>query len=413
MSHFNFDDVKLYDNTLSDCDIIKAIIKTQDDEDSFCILDVAELVRRHTDWTTKMPRVLPHYAVKCNPDPTIIKVLAALNAGFDCASKEEIRIVMKHGVSADRIVFANPAKCPSHIKFARKMNVEKTTVDCEAELMKIKEFYPKAKVIIRIRSDAKLAGVPLGIKFGCEPEEKAVRLIQLTKSLGLTLYGFSFHVGSPCLEVAAYSRAIGLCKKLIGVAKSYGCKDVQVIDIGGGFNGYSGYQIDEIASIVNDAIEDVDPSIQIISEPGQYYVTSAFTLASYLHTKKIILDKGDLVRMYYMNCGVYTSFVDELLRYKSRMPVPLSKPTSDETFLSYLWGPTCDSRDCIVKNVMLPEYEVGDWLTWKDMGAYTLSITSTFNGFQIPKVYPFLRKGHWESVSEYINAMKKSQKSIS
>ncbi|XP_076231004.1 ornithine decarboxylase 2-like [Calliopsis andreniformis] len=406
MSHLNFDDVKLFKNTTNDLDIIRTIIQTENEEDPFYLLDVADVVQKHKDWLAKMPRVLPHYAIKCNPDPTVIKVLAALNAGFDCASKEEIRMVMKHGVSADRIVFANPAKCPSHIKFARKMNVEKTTVDCDAELMKIKEFYPEAKVIIRIRCDARVSIVPLGSKYGCEPEEEAVRLMQLTKSLGLTLYGFSFHVGSPCGELNAYSRGITMCKRLIGIAKSYGFKDVHMIDIGGGFMGHTGYQIDEIASIVNDAIKDVDPSIQIISEPGQYYVTSAFTLVSYLHTKKMVPIGGDMIRMYYINCGVYNSFTEELLNFKARIPVPLYKPVCDKKFLSYIWGPTCDSLDCVLKEVMLPEYEIGNWLIWRDMGAYSVSLSSPFNGLKAPTVYPFIRKDHWESFSAFTNTTK-------
>lgn len=71
---------------------------------------------------------------------------------------------------------------------------------------------------------------------------------------------------------------------------------------------------------MNDAIQDLDPSIHVISEPGQYYVTSAFTLASYLHSKKVVRRGGKIMRMYYVNCGVYNSFIEEMLGLKARHP---------------------------------------------------------------------------------------------
>lgn len=52
---------------------------------------------------------------------------------------------MQYGVQSDRIIFANPTKCPSHIKFAKKRNVSQMTVDSELELRKIKDIYPEAK----------------------------------------------------------------------------------------------------------------------------------------------------------------------------------------------------------------------------------------------------------------------------
>ena len=407
MSGLNFDNVKLCEDMINDVDIIKSMIDVVNDEEPFCILDVGSVAQKHQNWIEKMPKVVPYYAIKCNPNPTVIKILAAMNAGFDCASKKEIRQVMKYGVNAERIIFANPAKLPSHIKYAQKMNVEKMTADSESELVKINELFPKAKVVLRIRCDAKVSQVSLGSKFGCDPNEEAVRLIHLAKSLGLTLHGFSFHVGSPCGELNAYSRGISMCKRLINIARTIGCQDVQLIDIGGGFPGETDCRIDEFADVINDAIQDIDPTIKIISEPGQYYVASAFTLASYLHTKKVVPVGEKLIRMYYMNCGVYNSFIDELLNLKSRIPIPLFEPTSDEKFISFVWGPTLDSWDCVLKNVLLPEFKVGDWLVWRNMGAYSVSITFPFNGFNAPTVYPFVRKSQWNTITAHMNLEQK------
>ena len=55
-------------------------------------------------------------AVKCNSDPGLLYVLAQLGAGFDCASKEEIRSILDLGVTPERIIYAQPAKQLSHLK---------------------------------------------------------------------------------------------------------------------------------------------------------------------------------------------------------------------------------------------------------------------------------------------------------
>ncbi|XP_076643218.1 ornithine decarboxylase 1-like [Halictus rubicundus] len=409
MSRLSVDDVELFEDTLDDFGIIRTIIKTGNEEESFYIVDIADVVQKYKDWIAKIPQVTPYYAIKCNPDPTVIKTLASLNAGFDCASEQEIKDILVHGIPVNRIIFANPTKLPSHIKFARKVNVDRLTVDSEAELVKIKAMFPEAKIVIRIQCDAENSEVCLGTKFGCNPDDEAIHLIHLTKNLGLTLHGLSFHVGSPCGEVDAYGRGIATCKRLIAVANSIGV-NIKLIDIGGGFPGVSGFQLDSFATVINEAIKDLDPGIEIISEPGRYFVTSSFTLASYLHSKKLTFCKGKEIRMYHVTCGVYTSFIEELLKLKARIPIPLEKPDNDETFLSTLWGPTCDSLDCILQNVMLPEVEIGSWLIWRDMGAYSISLCSPFNGFKPPKVYPFVRKSQWNDIDAYIKSIQNSGK---
>lgn len=84
-------------------------------------------------------------AVKCNDSPVVIQTLAALGTGFDCASKGEISKVMSYGVSAERIIYANPTKPTSHLNFAAKMNVKVMTVDGEIEMQKIQKNFPDAR----------------------------------------------------------------------------------------------------------------------------------------------------------------------------------------------------------------------------------------------------------------------------
>jgi ornithine decarboxylase len=83
-----------------------------------------------------------HYAVKSNPDIHILRLLVTLGSNFDCASMDEIRIMLELGATPDRIIFANPVKSEHHIEFARSKNVKIMTFDCVEEAQKISKIYP-------------------------------------------------------------------------------------------------------------------------------------------------------------------------------------------------------------------------------------------------------------------------------
>ena len=108
--------------------------------------------------------------------------------------------------------------------------------------------------MIRIRCDAAITDAVLGEKFGCDPDTGAVSLIQATINLKLELYGFSFHVGSPCGDVLSICRGINLCNKLIGTAKVMGCEKVNIIDIGGGIPGERDVILDEVNFFLNNKV---------------------------------------------------------------------------------------------------------------------------------------------------------------
>lgn len=66
-------------------------------------------------------------------------------------------------------------------------------------------------------------------------------------------------------------------------------------------------------------------------------------------------------------------------------------------YTSSLWGPTCDGLDCISEKTELPELNVGDWLIFRDMGAYTISAATTFNGMAKPACYYSIQEKFWYS----------------
>jgi len=66
-----------------------------------------------------------------------------------------------------------------------------------------------------------------------------------------------------------------------------------------------------------------------------------------------------------------------------------------QIFESSIWGPTCDGLDKVINAVNLPHMKMGDWIVFEDMGAYTIPVASTFNGFPIPKIFAVANQKIW------------------
>ncbi|XP_028166546.1 ornithine decarboxylase 1-like [Ostrinia nubilalis] len=370
-------------------------------EDPFYVMDVGEVVARYHQWRELMPRVEPFYAVKCNDDKLLVTTLAALGTGFDCASKAEIELVTSIGVRPERIIFANPAKMASHIKYAARMGVDVMTFDSETELMKIKQLMPHAQLVIRIRCDAASAQCPLGIKFGCDPVTEAPRLLKVAAVLGLEVIGVSFHVGSGASETAVYLRAIQYSRALFTLAASVGHSRMSLLDIGGGFPGGLHTSIQEVAVVINSALETYfgGSNVRVIAEPGRYFAAAAYTLAALVHAKRELpaKEESEPHTMYFINDGVYGSFNCVLYDHQQVVAQPLM-PTSEKPQPCSVWGPTCDGLDCVLPTASLPPLRAGNWLAFRDMGAYTLPVASPFNGFPLPRVRAVIDRQLWLSL---------------
>ena len=135
------------------------VVQEQSLEDPLYVLDLGAVCRLYQAWVHLMPRVTPYYAVKCNTDPAMVSLLAALGAGFDCASEWEADTVLGLGVPADRIVFANACKRPCDIRYAAAKGLDLTTFDTESELHKLARWHPGTAALLRIRADDAQVGV--------------------------------------------------------------------------------------------------------------------------------------------------------------------------------------------------------------------------------------------------------------
>jgi ornithine decarboxylase len=383
--------------------IQKRIDLFKNEVDPFYAVDLEDICNKHIRWITLMPRVIPHYAIKCNDDTNVIKLLAFLGAGFDCASKGEIKKVMDLGVSADRIIYANPCKQSSYVRYAAEVGVETMTFDNEQELLKIKQLHPNAKLVLRIVTDDSNAICRFSMKFGADMNT-ARRLIEKAREIGLEVVGVSFHCGSGQMTSKAFVDAIQNARTIMNYGIQLGFT-MNLLEIGGGFPGNTGTEdyFSEIAAAVNKSLDEhfpEDGKVRIIAEPGRYYVASAYTLATNVIASREMIDRetGTTKYMYYINDGVYGSF--NCVLYDHYIPEPsfFAKNESNEKYTSSIWGPTCDGLDCINASVEIPKIAIGDWILWKNMGAYTISAAVQFNGLPFGKPLYVMSKQFWDSV---------------
>lgn len=368
------------------------------EEDAFFVADMGEVYRQHLRWKSNLKRVKPHYgtsidperifdlcsqliAVKCNPDPEVLRLLAALGTGFDCASKGEIDMVLNLGVDPSRIIYAQPCKTKSHVRYAAQQGVRQMTFDNADELYKTKALFPNAELFLRIITDDSSSLCRLSLKFGASLHITK-DLLKLAKELGLNVAGVSFHVGSGASDPDCFTKAVRDSRVVFDQAAEIGY-NLKTLDVGGGF---SGDTFESMALVLGKAIDDYfPPSVRIIGEPGRYYVSSAFTLACNIIARRDIQDPAtrETNYMLYLNDGVYGNFASLIFDHQVVSPRILTKQDRSAVSTEYsVWGPSCDGIDRITETcTMHGVLDVGDWLYFEEMGAYTKCCATKFNGF--------------------------------
>ncbi len=336
-------------------------------------------------WHKYLPSITPYYAVKSNPDINIIKWLKETNkVNVDCASPNEMELVMQSGYKSNEILYANTMKSTNDIKESLKYNVNITTVDSVEAVEQIVENKWQPDILVRLAVDDSGARSPFSIKFGAKKEEwkKIISAIDYHK---LHLEGVSFHIGSASSNPNAYKDAILKCKDFQKYTKKY----LNTIDIGGGF--LSDKTIfSSAANKINKEIFNWDKKSpkRWIAEPGRFFSSPIQTL----YTPIVFCKESENNRRYILDDSLYGQFTSipfdhntpnwQLLNNKLT-PINRQRTNKDAMF----FGKTCDSMDFIAVHKNAPKYKVGDILAFPNMGAYTCATASKFNGFELPKKY--------------------------
>ncbi|MGO8908239.1 MAG: type III PLP-dependent enzyme [Bradyrhizobium sp.] len=359
-----------------------------------CLVVDLEVVRdNYQSFAKALPDSRVFYAVKANPAPEVLSLLASMGSCFDCASVAEIQMALAAGAAAERVSYGNTIKKERDIARAFELGIRLFSVDCAAEVEKVSRAAPGAKVFCRILYDCAGAEWPLSRKFGCDPE-MAVDVLDLAKRLGLEAYGISFHVGSQQRKVKAWDRALAMASTVFRDCAERGI-NLSMVNMGGGFP--------------TKYLKDIPPVVQYgrsifralrkhfgnqipetIIEPGRGMVGNA----GIIETEVVLISKKsdeDDVRWVYLDIGKFGGLaetMDESIRYPIRTP---RDRRDGEVGPCVLAGPTCDSADVMYERepYLLPvSLEIGDKLLIEGTGAYTATYSAVaFNGFAPLKTF--------------------------
>jgi len=328
------------------------------------------------------------YAVKCNPEPAVLRAL--WDGGvrhFDAASIGEVKLVRSLLPEA-AIHFMHPIKSRPAIRQSYDLGIRDYVLDGLDELDKILEETGYARdlgLVIRLAMPKGGAIYDLSGKFGAQPAE-AAELLRLCRKVALRV-GLCFHVGSQCLDPLAYERALSMAGRVIAEAGV----PVDIVDVGGGFPvSYPDMvppPLDDFVAAVRRGFKrlGLPEQCRLWCEPGRALVAPSQSLVVRVMARRD-RPEGELGALF-INDGVYGSLSDAGASMGFRFPVRLIRDGGgmglQELRPFEFFGPTCDSADRMRGPFLLPkDVREGDWIEIGQLGAYGSALRTSFNGFE-------------------------------
>jgi diaminopimelate decarboxylase len=331
---------------------------------------------------------IPHiicFAVKANPNISVLRLFANEGGGADIVSGGELFRALKAGVQPEKIVYAGVGKTNDEIHAALYAGILMFNVESSEELKKIDEIAGrigiKARIALRVNPDIDPKTHPYistGLKknkFGI-PIEEALEFYQVATGLSnVEIVGIHKHIGSQLTEISPFVDALKKILQLADNLKKEGI-NIKYIDVGGGlgitYKDEEPPAPKELAKAIVPLIKGKKMDYTLILEPGRVLAGNAGILVTkVLYLKKsgrknfVIVDAGmnDLIRP-----SLYSA-------YHNIIPV---RKKSMKKIKADIVGPICESGDFLGKNREI-ECEQGDLLAVMSAGAYGSSMSSNYN----------------------------------
>ncbi|HEY8441911.1 MAG TPA: type III PLP-dependent enzyme [Xanthobacteraceae bacterium] len=364
---------------------IREFLRQRQGEGPCLVVDLDVVRENYLTFSKALPDTKVFYAVKANPAPEILKLLAELGSSFDVASVSETEAVLAAGATPDRISYGNTIKKVSEISAVARLGINLFAVDCEAEVDKVAAAAPGARVVCRIHCDGTGSEWPLSRKFGCEPEY-AADILEYAHRQGLVPHGISFHVGSQQHNIEAWDRALASTAAIFRTCADRGIT-LAMVNLGGGFPARYVRKTPKLESYGKAIFRSLRKHFgnaipETIVEPGRGLVGNA----GVIEAEVVLIAKRspeDEVRWVYLDIGKFHGLaetIDESIRYPIR-----TARDRDETAPCVIAGPTCDSVDVLYEKNPYPlpvSLAIGDKVLIEATGAYTTTYSSVgFNGY--------------------------------
>jgi diaminopimelate decarboxylase len=328
------------------------------------------------------------YAVKANPNVSVLRTLALAGAGADTVSEGEIRRALAAGVPPERIVFSGVGKTAAELAFALEAGVAEINVESPPEFDLIESIAATsgrvARIAIRVNPNigagahAKISTGKAEDKFGVSASEAERLYARAAASPHLEPLGLAVHIGSQITEFSGMRAAFRKLRELVEDLRAAG-HAVRRLDLGGGlgvpyFNQPDPPSPAEFAQMTAEVIGNL--GVELAFEPGRLIAANAGVLLSrviHVHERPegqrfLVLDAAmnDLIRP-----AMYESFHD--IR-------PVAEPAAGAELRPYdVVGPICESGDTFTRGRRLPPLASGDLVAFMTAGAYGAAMSSEYN----------------------------------
>lgn len=332
------------------------------------------------------------YAVKANDRAEVLANLTAAGiTAFDVASPAEMRAVRAANPGA-ALHYNNPVRLPSEIETGIALGVASWSVDEAGELEKLSAVPRSAEIAVRFALPVEGAAYHFGDKFGADPDTAAALLRKV--ALEGWAPALCFHPGTQCESPQPWAAYI---EEAARIADRAGVR-IGRLNVGGGFaadrHGVP-QNLEEVFDVIAQATRRAfgSDAPQLICEPGRAMVAEAFTLAARIKTLR---DGG---RVVFLNDGIYGGLVDLRdmgLTGRVRVVSPDGSARKGRPEPRVVFGPTCDSLDRLPDGLPLPaDTRAGDYVLFDGMGAYSVAMSTRFNGYGLRDVATVLQlTGH-------------------
>ena len=325
------------------------------------------------------------YAVKANPNLSVIAALARAGAGADVVSGGELARALAAGVPPERIVFSGVGKTRDEMAAGLAAGIYQFNVESEEELHALSAVASAlgrtAAVALRINPEvdalthAKISTGKAENKFGV-PLARVLPAYALAASLpALEPVGLSAHIGSQLTSLAPVEAMIARLGGLLGELRAAGHAPSRM-DLGGGLG--IPYRFGEATpptpadygALVRRATAGWD--VRLMFEPGRMIVGNAGVLVARVVTIKQGAAKSFVVLDAAMNDLLRPSLYSAWHEIRAVAPRP-------GAMLATVVGPVCETGDTFAEDRTLTPLETGDLVAFLTAGAYGATMASTYN----------------------------------
>ncbi len=334
------------------------------------------------------------YGTKAFANVALLRLFAEEGLGADVSTLGELAFARAAGLAGEQLVVHGNNKSDEELRLAAELGALVVLDGPDEPERAASAGISRALLRVTPGVDAEtheaIRTGHHGSKFGLDPVQ-ALDALERARAAGLAVEGLHVHVGSQLADASAHLLAIERLADLAARCRTEVGWTPAVVDVGGGFGVRQVLEDPEPAldRLVTEVVGAVGsewasrglPQPRLIVEPGRALVGPA---AFSLYRVGAVKQSGD--RSWVAIDGGMSDNPRPQL-YGARYTALLADRADEAAAGEYaIAGKHCESGDVLIERVRLPEPRRGDLLAVPATGAYTLAMSSNYNGVPRPAV---------------------------